>query len=113
MNPHSNDSTQKMKTLAESINEAVGKGYTEDFKVVNKSLVTADEKYQYSPGEIKISNFYRFEGYSAPEDNSILYLIETYDGKKGTLIDAYGVDAEVKLSNFIKEVEDIQKKNKN
>jgi hypothetical protein len=46
---------------------------------------------------------------SDPEDSSILYLIEASDGKKGTLIDAYGTYADAKLSDFIREVEDIQK----
>lgn len=113
MNPNTNDSTQKMKTLSESVNEAVGKGYAENFKVISRGLVTQDDKCIYSPDQIAIKNFYRFEGYSDPQDNAILYLIETNDGKKGTLIDAYGVDADTKLSDFIREVEDIQKKNKN
>jgi hypothetical protein len=113
MNPHKNDATQQMKTLSEGVNESIEKGYTENFKVITKGLATQDEKSIYAPENITIPNFYRFEGYSDPQDNSILYLIETNDGKKGTLIDVYGAEADVKISNFIREVEDIQKKNKN
>jgi hypothetical protein len=43
-------------------------------------------------------------------DNAILYLIETNDNVKGTLIDSYGAYADAKLSKFVREVEDIQKK---
>jgi hypothetical protein len=43
-------------------------------------------------------------------DNAILYLVETNDNVKGTLIDSYGAYADAKLSKFIREVEDIQKK---
>lgn len=113
MNPNKNDATQKMKTLSESINEALEKGYTENFKVITKGLSTQDEQSIYAPQDVAISNFYRFEGYSDPMDNSILYLIETNDGRKGTLTDVYGAEADVKISNFVREVEDIQKKNKN
>lgn len=112
-NPNTNDSTQKMKTLSEGVNEAIQKGYTENFKVITKGLSTQDEQSIYSPENVTIPNFYRFEGYSDPMDNSILYLIETHDGKKGTLMDVYGAEADVKISNFIRDVEDIHKKNKN
>lgn len=106
------NSTEVMQTLAECTTKAVEKGYTENFKVVAKGLTTETEEKFYNAADIKISNFYRFEGWSAPEDNCILYLIETADGKKGTLIDAYGAYADAKQSEFIREVEDIQKKAK-
>jgi hypothetical protein len=113
MNPNKDDASQKMKTLSEGVNESVAKGYTESFKVITKGLATQDERSIYAPQDIAIPNFYRFEGYSDPQDNSILYLIETNDGKKGTLIDVYGAEADVKISNFIREVEVIQKQNRN
>jgi hypothetical protein len=40
----------------------------------------------------------------------VLYLIKTEDGKKGILIDAYGAYADENISNFIGEVDEIQKK---
>ena len=110
MNANKNDATPKMKTLSESVNEAFEKGYTENFKVVVAGLITADEQKTYPPDEVAISDFYRFEGYSDPEDNCMLYLIKTEDGKKGTLIDAYGAQADAKISGFIRDVEDIHKK---
>lgn len=106
----SNDSTQKMATLSEAITHAVKDGYTEDFTFENGALSTVNHDGRYSPADVKIPNFYRFEGYSDPEDNAILYVIETSDGKKGTLVDAYGAYSDDKLSNFIKEVTSIQKK---
>jgi hypothetical protein len=113
MNPNKHDATQKMRTLSECTTEALERGYTENFKVDTKGLTTAAGKDFYRPEQVSITNFYRFEGYSDPQDNSILYFIVTSDGKKGTLIDVYGAEADVKISNFIREVEDIQKKNKN
>jgi len=106
------DGTQNMQTLSECINKAVYDGYSENFKVVTRGLATEDEKSIYDAKDITIPNFYRFEGYSDPQDNAILYLIETSDGRKGTLIDAYGAYADAKSSTFIRQVEDIQKKTK-
>jgi len=103
------DSTLKMSTLSEAINHAVKDGFVEEFKFENGAL-TSGKDNGYSPEDVKISNFYRFEGYSDPDENSILYLIETKDGKKGTLIDAYGAYSDAKLATFIRAVEEITKK---
>lgn len=104
-----NDSTLKMKTLSQRANEAFDQGYSESFKVVNKRLTTADGRLGYDPAEISLKSTFRFEGYSDPQDTSILYLIETQDGKKGTLIDAYGVYADAAISLFIRQVGDSKK----
>lgn len=107
--PPIENATENMETLAEAINAAIAKGYTENFMIEKKGLTTDKEKF-YQPEEVKICNFYRFEGYSDPMDNSILYLIELPDGKKGTLTDAYGSYSDATVSNFVHDVEDIQKK---
>ena len=44
--------------------------------------------------DFKITEMYRFEGDSSPDDNSVLYAIESKDGIKGVLVDAYGTYAE-------------------
>ncbi len=110
MDPIENDSTPEMKTLSECINKAVAKGYTENFKVTGKGLVLENDEKCYLPDSVAISDFERFEGYSDPQDNAILYIIQTEDGTKGTLIDSYGAYADATISKFIKQVEDIQKK---
>jgi len=110
MHPTKNDASLKMKTLSESITESIEKGYVENFKVITGGLATEDEARIYAAQDIVIPNFFRFEGYSDPEDNCILYLIETSDGIKGMLIDAYGAEADVKISDFIRAVEEIHKK---
>ncbi len=103
---------QRMPTLSEQINNALELGFVENFSVDGKFLVVAGKHDGYSPEQTKISNYFRFEGDSNPEDTSILYLIETEDGKRGTLTDAYGAYADAKISSFIHDVEDIQKKAK-
>jgi hypothetical protein len=106
------DSTEKMPTLSEKINNALKQGYTENFKISPRGLTDEMESKYYPASEIHIPNFHRFEGYSDPQDNAILYWIETADGRKGILVDAYGAYADVKINNFIREVEDIQKTKK-
>lgn len=99
-----NSLTLKMKTLSERANEAYEQGYTENFKIVDRKLTTADEKITYQPMDVKIVNTYRFDNYSNSEDTAILYLIETHNGIRGTLIDAHGIYADGIISNFVREV---------
>jgi hypothetical protein len=110
MNSLKNESSEGMNTLSECINDAVKKGYKENFKISGNKMQTEDKKSSYRAENTVISDFYRFEGNSDPQDNAVLYLIKTEDGKKGILIDAYGAYADENISNFIGEVDEIQKK---
>ncbi len=94
-----------MTTFLGCLNHAQQEGYTENYKVTPDALTTADGAISYQPHEVKVVNFYRFEGASDPDENSILYLIETSDGKKGTLSDVYGSQADPFITAFMKEVE--------
>ena len=99
----------EMKSLAECTNKLTTQGYTAQFKADESGTLKADDK-TYQPEDVVIANFFRFEGFSDPEDNSILYAIEATDGTKGTLVDAYGPYADANVSAFIKKVEEMQKK---
>ncbi len=80
-------------------------GYTEQFKVEKDKLLSLTTKKKYKSSDIKSANFYRFEGISDPDDMSILYAIETTDGCKGTLTDAYGMYSDDDTGAFMKKVE--------
>jgi len=98
-----------MKTLSECINKLVSEGFTENFRVSGKKLIGEKTNKTYSQDEVHIANFYRFEGQSDPGDNAILYAIDTDDGTHGILVDAYGSAADANLSEFIRNVSDINK----
>lgn len=102
--------TEDMKTMASCLNKLVLDGYEEDFKAAENGLLGLHNEKIYSPQEIHVVNFFRFEGASDPGDNSIIYVIETNEGIKGTLVDAYGPYADLKVNKFMQEVEDISKK---
>jgi hypothetical protein len=85
-------------------------GYTEQFRVEKGKLVGIESKKSYKPKDVKAVNFYRFEGISDPDDMSILYAIETCDGNKGTLTDAYGNYSDDDTGEFMKQVEVVSKK---
>jgi hypothetical protein len=99
-----------MTDLEKCVKKLEENGYTEQFRVEKKLLhSTTDKKKKYKPSDVNAVNFYRFEGPSNPDDMSILYAIETADGTKGTLIDAYGVYSDEATGAFMQDV-DIHKK---
>jgi len=99
-----------MKTLASCSNSLQEQGFVAQFKASKHGIQSLDTEEVYLPEDVRIINFYRFEGDSDPSDNAILYAIETVSGEKGTLVDAYGAYFDAKVSEFIKEVEDIEKR---
>ena len=113
MRLNENNSMPYMKSLATCLNKMMEEGYTEDFQITDNGLESLHKHSNYRPEQIQIVNFFRFEGQSDPDDNAILYVIETDDGTKGILIDAYGVYNDPKVSKFVKAVDNIRKRNIN
>lgn len=98
-----------MRELASCVNRMKEEGYREDYQITAEGLHPFDKSKNYRPDQVRIVSFYRFEGQSDPGDNTILYLIETDDGRKGTLVDGYGAYADENVSKFIVEVKKIRK----
>src|SRR6059058_447912 len=101
-----NDRLTNMTDMDRCVKKLEEKGYTDQFRVEKKILQSlTDKKKKYKPKDVKAVNFYRFEGPSNPDDMSILYAIETADGTKGTLIDAYGVYSDDETGVFMQDVD--------
>lgn len=103
----------EMKTLTGSIQHFMKRGYTEDYKVNDYGLKALRTEKIYQPEEVKVVDYHRFEGSSDPGDESILYAIETTDGGKGTLVDAYGSYSDARVTAFMHKVEEISKTPRN
>ena len=105
-----NNSLPYMKSLSTCLNRIVLDGYTEDFKVTEEGLQGMNNHTVYVPTQLQVVNFFRFEGMSDPDDNAVLYVIETEDGTKGTLIDAFGIYHDPRIAHYMKQVEELNKK---
>lgn len=79
------------QSLSVAIKALQEEGYTEDFNLVEEGIESKSLKTKWKAGDCKVIKHYRFEGMSSTDDNSILYVIETTNGKKGLLVDSYGV----------------------
>lgn len=105
----SNDRMTFMNNEENLMSKLEQHGYTGQFRVEKDRLVNLTSGKKYKSADVKAVNFYRFEGISDPDDMSILYAIETTDGAKGTLSDAYGNYSDDDTGAFMKQVE-IEKK---
>ena len=100
----------EMKTLSACTKMLEEKGFKTQFLVLKEGIKSVASDRIYKPNQVSIVDFYRFEGDSNPEDNAILYAIEAISGERGLLIDAYGSEGYINMSNFIVHIEDIHKK---
>jgi hypothetical protein len=107
-----NDRFTNMTDEEKLMNKLEAMGYTDQYRVEKGKLVDLTNNKKYKPADVKAVNFYRFEGISNPDDMSILYAIETSDGRKGTLMDAYGMYSDDDTGAFLNQVEISKKVNK-
>jgi hypothetical protein len=92
------------KNEKEIIEEYQKKGFTGNYRVDQKKLIDLKSKIAYSPKNVTILKEYRFEGMSNPSDMSILYVLETNDGSKGTVLANYSPSSNIETAEFFKEI---------
>ena len=80
--------------LVDALQDLQARGYINDFNLKPHCVECVALRLQIHPEDFEINEMYRFEGDSSPDDNSVLYAIESRDGIKGVLVDAYGTYAE-------------------
>ena len=105
-----NDRLTNMTDLEKCLNKLESEGYTDQYRVEKGRLCDLTNNKKYKPKEVRAVNFYRFEGISNPDDMSILYAIETSDGRKGSLVDAYGMYSDDETGEFMNQIEINKKK---
>ena len=82
-------------TLSETINGLKKQGYILDFNIRRDRLICHQTQTILSPDDFEIDKFYRFEGESNPDDESILYALSSPKyGVKGLLVNGYGISSD-------------------
>jgi hypothetical protein len=100
-----NRSTPYIRSMVSCLSKVVDDGYKEDFIATREGLESSTTRKLYGPNDVKVITSFRFEGFSDPHDSAVLYVIETSDGIKGTLIDGCGTLADPFVYKFILDVE--------
>ena len=78
-----------IRTVALCLDKLIKEGYTEAFKLVGNLLINIHSNKSYPPERFKVINFLRFVGFNDPSDSAVLYILETDDGLKGTLVESF------------------------
>jgi hypothetical protein len=88
------------ETLSEAINDLKSRGYTIDFNLGfndNNSTAASADKFE-------ITEVYRFEGDTDPDDAAVVYAIASRDGRKGILVNGYGISADAACDEMIRKL---------
>ena len=91
-------------TLAGVMDELRRRGFTEHFTPGDGNLRAVESGKTLGPHEVVIAEFHRFEGISDPDDMAILYALEAKSGMRGTLVDAFGVYSDPRVSALMKDI---------
>jgi hypothetical protein len=89
-------------TLSEALEALRPKGYNERFIIDDLGMRGMENRDRIRPEDVTIVGYHRFEGTSSPDDMSVVFVIETTDGRRGTLVDAYGTYANPQVDTFVK-----------
>lgn len=94
-------------TLTEALNDLRQRGYGLDYNMTGAQAYCAEVQETLGPDELTIMEMYRFEGDSNPDDNMVLYAIESRKApaNKGVLVAAYGPDVETETATFIQRLD--------
>ncbi len=89
-------------TVSEAINGLKKRGFDLDFNLEENCLVCHGDKFNVN--DFEITEVYRFEGNSDPSDQAVVYGIESVNGKKGILVNGYGISADTLSSEMAKKL---------
>lgn len=103
------ENKEELTSMVYILNKLRSEGFKQDFRVEDGHLYTLDSKQSFTPDQVQVVNFYRFEGETNPDDMAILYVLETSSGARGTITDAYGPYADEAIEDFMKQVRDLGK----
>ncbi len=75
-------------TVSAAVNGLKKRGFDTDFNLTENCIVCHQDKFD--PADFEIVEVYRFEGITDPADEAVVYGIESKNGLKGVLVNAYG-----------------------
>ena len=94
--------------LVDALQDLKDRGYVLDYNLHGQSNNLMVNEIELHPDHFQIKEMYRFEGMSNPDDNSVVYAIESNAGDKGVLVDSYGMYAESFTPEMIIKIKEYQ-----
>jgi hypothetical protein len=91
-------------TVTETLDELARRGFRANFGVRGNTVQVVNSGKAFKADELAIREYHRFEGVSDPSDMSIVYAIESRDGTRGVLVDAFGVYSDPAVGAALRDV---------
>ena len=80
-------------------------GYSIDFNIEPDKLICSEHNIMLYPADFEITKVFRFEGDSNPDDEAVVYAIESKNGEiKGVFVSAYGMYEEGTSDDLVKKL---------
>jgi len=93
------------ETVVAALEDLKARGYNLNFNIAFDKISCTEKDICLNPDEFEIVEVYRFEGDSNPEDEDVVYAVQSRDGSiKGVLTSAYGHYAETTSDEIIKKL---------
>ncbi|MFT3824270.1 MAG: hypothetical protein QM731_10130 [Chitinophagaceae bacterium] len=92
-------------TVSEAVNDLRKRGYSVDFNLQADSVTCTAPELVLRPSEFEITEVYRFEGNTDPDDEAIVYAIASKQGQKGVLVNGYGASADSLNDDMIRKLQ--------
>jgi hypothetical protein len=94
-------SVNQYRTVTEALEDLARRGFTANLEYLEGALNAVETGRRLRTEELTIVEHHRFEGASDPEDMAVVYAIESRDGVRGVVVDAFGVYADPKLGELL------------
>ncbi len=92
-------------TVVDALKGLRKRGYTIDFNISFDQLICSEHKHSLQPEDFEITETHRFEGNSNPDDEDVVYGVESKDGKlKGVITSAFGLYANAASTDMLKKL---------
>ena len=92
----------ELASVADALTDLESRGFREVFEPAGERVRARSTGKEYPADEIVIVQVHRFEGETDPADMSVVYGLETADGLRGTIIDAYGAYGSSEVGDALK-----------
>ncbi len=93
------------KTLSEVMEVLRGRGYVEDFNLLEENISYRDGGEKVNLSDIVIDKIYRFTGQNDPDDEAILYAMRNVkDGAKGIFVNGFGIYSDDRADEVIAKI---------
>ena len=96
----------EQSTMTQLLTRLKGQGFTANLGVVEGCLRVLDTGRVLRTEDLVIREVHRFEGESDPDDMAVVYALESTDGTRGVLVDAFGIYADPEIGALLSTIPD-------